>query len=141
MSENRRRGLEQREYEIEDTGVFDEGRYFDVSVEYAKAAPEDICIRVTVANRGPERATMHLLPTLWFRNTWSWGAADAPKRPMLRLAAVSKVSASHETLGDYHFAWHGEAEPLFTENETNAARIWQLPIRRPTLRTPFTNSL
>ncbi len=78
---------------------------------------------------------MHLLPTLWFRNTWSWGAADAPKRPMLRLTAVGKVSASHETLGDYHFAWHGEAEPLFTENETNAARSGSFQIRRPTLRT------
>lgn len=137
VSENRRRGLEQREYEIEDSGVFDEGRYFDVSVEYAKAAPEDICIRIMVANRGPERANMHLLPTLWFRNTWSWGAIDAPKRPILKLTAAGKVSANHETLGDFHFAWEGEAEPLFTENETNAARIWQLPNSSPFVKDAF----
>src|ERR1700691_2021675 len=72
VQENRRRSKSEPEYELLDTGVFDEDRYFDVFVEYAKAAPEDMCIRITAINRGPETATLHLLPTLWFRNTWSW---------------------------------------------------------------------
>ena len=75
---NRRRGRHEFEYELLDTGVFDEDRYFDVFVEYAKASPEDILIQITVANRGPEAATLHVLPTLWFRNTWSWGGRCAP---------------------------------------------------------------
>src|ERR671932_412170 len=73
VEENRRRGLNATEFELLDAGVFDENRYFDVFAEYAKASPNDILIRITVANRGPESATVHLLPTLWFRNTWSWG--------------------------------------------------------------------
>ena len=73
VEENRRRGKNDAEFELVDTGVFDEGRYFDVTAEYAKASPEDILVRVTIANRGPDAAPLHVLPTLWFRNTWSWG--------------------------------------------------------------------
>ena len=89
VDENRRRGKHEPEFELLDTGVFDDNRYFDVFVEYAKAAPDDMLIRITVANRGPEAATLHLLPTLWFRNTWSWRrAAEARDSDRSARAAV-----------------------------------------------------
>ena len=112
---NRRRSREDFEYELLDTGVFDEERYFDVFVEYAKAGPEDILIRITVQNRGPDAARLELLPTLWFRNTWSWGKRT-PK-PALREAGGT-IRASHAELGDYTLACEGNPELLFTENET-----------------------
>ena len=121
------------EYELADTGVFDEDRYFDVVVEYAKAAPEDIVIRITVTNRGPEPAPLHLLPTLWFRNTWAWGLDD--RRPELARAtdgAGDRADARHRhhALGDL-LADRGRRPelPLFTENETNAERLWGAPNR------------
>jgi hypothetical protein len=137
VRENRERGIGGRELELEDTGVFDEGRYFDVTAEYAKAAPEDLCIRITVANRGPDAATLHLLPTLWFRNTWSWGDPDAPARPELRLRDPGLVAVTHATLGDFVFAWEGEAQPLFTENESNAARLWHSTNAAPHVKDAF----
>jgi len=85
--ENRRRGRHEREYELVDTGVFDQQRYFDVFVEYAKAAPEDVLVKITIANRGPEPATLHVLPTLWFRNTWAWGRTGEGYWPKGRIAA------------------------------------------------------
>ena len=88
---NRRRGRHEFEYELLDTGVFDEDRYFDVFVEYAKASPEDILIQITVHNRGPEPATLHVLPTLWFRNAWSWGGDAA--RPVLRQVGQARPAA------------------------------------------------
>jgi hypothetical protein len=112
---NRRRSREDFEYELLDTGVFQDERYFDVFVEYAKAGPEDMLIRVTAHNRGPEAARLELLPTLWFRNTWSWGK-NAPK-PALS-AAGGAIRASHPELGDYTLACEGNPEILFTENET-----------------------
>jgi hypothetical protein len=112
---NRRRSREDFEYELLDTGVFQDERYFDVFVEYAKAGPEDMLIRVTAHNRGPEAARLELLPTLWFRNTWSWGK-NAPK-PALS-AAGGAIRASHPELGDYTLACEGNPELLFTENET-----------------------
>ncbi|HEX2332068.1 MAG TPA: glucosidase, partial [Burkholderiales bacterium] len=112
---NRRRSREEFEYELIDTGVFDDNRYFDVFVEYAKEGPEDILIRVTAHNRGPDAARLELLPTLWFRNTWSWGKSG-PK-PMLR-AAGGAIQASHRELGDYTLSCDGAPELLFTENET-----------------------
>ncbi|HET9703819.1 MAG TPA: hypothetical protein VFP85_07290, partial [Vicinamibacterales bacterium] len=112
---NRRRSREDFEYELLDTGVFDEERYFDVFVEYAKAGPEDILIRITAQNRGPDAARLELLPTLWFRNTWSWGKRT-PK-PALREAGGT-IRASHAELGDYTLACEGNPELLFTENET-----------------------
>jgi hypothetical protein len=104
-----------------DTGVFDESRYFDVEVEYAKAAVEDLAIRITVHNRGPEAARLHLLPTLWFRNTWSH-AADA-KRPLLR-AAPGGIEAVHADLGTRWLQVEGAPAMLFTDNESNRERLW-----------------
>jgi Glycosyl hydrolase family 63 C-terminal domain len=112
---NCRRSREELEYELLDTGVFHDERYFDVFVEYAKAGPEDILIRITAHNRGPDAARLELLPTLWFRNTWSWGKRT-PK-PALREAGGA-IRASHPELGDYTLACEGNPELLFTENET-----------------------
>jgi len=126
---NRRRGKQEVEYELLDTGVFDQDRYFDVFVEYAKASPEDILIQITVENRGPEPATLHVLPTLWFRNVWSWGG-DAP-RPALRHAARGTIAAAHPELGERRFYAEGAAALLFTENETNHERLFHAPNRTP----------
>src|SRR5262245_36096649 len=119
---NRHRNRLEPEYELLDTGIFDDNRYFDVFVEYAKAGPEDILIRLSVTNRGPETASLHLVPTLWFRNTWSW-KADAP-RPVLRAldgpAGLSAVAATDVAGGEYRLLCEGGAALLFTENETNA---------------------
>ncbi len=117
LDENRRRGRAGREYELIDSGVFDQDRYFDVFVEYAKADVEDLCIRIEVANRGPETAAIDVLPTLWFRNTWSWGREQ--RRPSLRARGRSSVDAS-----DYHLIWEGAPELLFCDNETNSQRLF-----------------
>lgn len=117
------------EYELLDTGVFDDGRYFDVTVEYAKATPEDIAIRVAVANRGPEPATLHVLPTLWFRNTWSWGGGTA--RPTLRATAAGVITAEHPDLGVRRLYGDPAAPLLFTENETDNERIFGTPNASP----------
>src|SRR5512135_3719353 len=111
---NRKRSREEFEYELLDTGIFNEDRYFDVFVEYAKESPEDVLIRITVHNRGPEAARLRLLPTLWFRNTWSWGEGDA--KPSLRAAGSGTIQASHEELGEYWLSCDGDPELLFTEN-------------------------
>ena len=131
---NRARTRDEFEYELLDTGVFDDDRYFDVFVEYAKAGPEDILIRISVHNRGPEAAEVHLLPTLWFRNTWSSGD-DSPK-PVLR-EAHGGVLASHPDLGDYTLSCEGARELLFTENETNAERLWGQPNATPYVKDAF----
>jgi hypothetical protein len=117
------------EYELLDTGVFDQDRYFDVFVEYAKAAPEDILVEITVHNRGPESATLDVLPTLWFRNTWSWGG-DV-RRPALRPRAPGAIVASHPELGERVLACEGAAALLFTENETNTERLFGARNRTP----------
>ena len=126
---NHMRGRNQPEYELIDTGVFDQDRYFDVFVEYAKASPEDILIRCTVHNRGPDPATLDLLPRLWFRNEWSWHA-DA-KRPTLAQVAdrpgQSVVQAVHPRLGTRYLYCEGDTPLLFTENETNTQRIFGTP--------------
>jgi hypothetical protein len=122
---NRQRSREEFEYELLDTGIFDEDRYFDVFVEYAKQDPEDILIRVTVHNRGPETARLRLLPTLWFRNTWSWGEEN-PK-PSLQEKENGTISASHHELGECWFYCDQDPELLFTENETNTQRLWGQP--------------
>jgi hypothetical protein len=210
VEENRRRTRQDPEFEILDTGLFDDGRYFDIIVEYAKEAPEDILIRITAANRGPEAATLHLLPTLWFRNTWSWGAAQEEgdsgalgaeppalerigpphrpdgsasgargsgphalevggqsplldgaasgarrggggpsgaaragesARPSIERDGDGRLVARHGTLGT--FALHAEAldgispELLFTENETNTARLFGVPLAQPCVKDGF----
>jgi hypothetical protein len=130
---NRHRTRLDYEYELLDTGVFDEDRYFDVLVEYAKASPEDILIRVTLNNRGPEAAMLHVLPTLWFRNTWSWTAGGS--KPVLREVATQPgmriISAVHADLGNYFLYCQGAAPLLFTENETNNARLFESPNLSP----------
>ena len=131
VEENRRRGKFDPEFELADTGVFNESRYFDVLVEYAKQSTDDILIRITASNRGPEAATLHLLPTLWFRNTWSWGCKHEgcwPK-PRLHQSGDGLITADHITLKRVHL-WAspdaaGKSPPLlFTENETNHARVF-----------------
>ncbi len=130
VQENRRRGRDQPEYELLDTGVFDQDRYFDVLVEYAKASHDDVLIRITSTNRGPDPAPLHLLPTLWFRNTWAWGRDH--RHPTLEAignppAGCRLVAARHFALGHYWLACEGEPDLLFTENESNAQRLWGLP--------------
>ncbi len=122
---NRRRSRQELEYELLDTGVFNDDRYFDVFVEYAKAAPEDIYVRITIVNRGSEAAELHLLPTLWFRNTWSWW--EAPAKPSLREVHNSGgriIQASHADLGDRWLYIDRDVPLLFTENETNNQRLF-----------------
>ncbi len=131
VQENARRGRTQPEFELLDTGVFAENRYFDVTVEYAKAATDDILVRVTAVNRGPEPAALHLLPTLWFRNTWDWDFG-APK-PRLSapggVAGAAVIAAEHTTLGYYRLAAEGRPEILFVDNETNYPRVFGVPGR------------
>src|SRR5215467_9264318 len=129
IEENRRRGFGAPELELIDTGVFNEDQYFDVFAEYAKASENDILIRLTIANRGPEKATLHLLPTLWFRNTWSWGPVpeESTNKPSIALERDGLVRARHDALGEYQLAYEGKATSLFTENETNSARIHNYP--------------
>ncbi|MFN8059152.1 MAG: hypothetical protein U0Q12_08290 [Vicinamibacterales bacterium] len=134
VEENRRRGRTEPEFELVDTGVFDEGRYFDVVVEYAKADVEDILVRITVANRGPEAATIHLLPTVWFRNTWSWGRLD--RRPAMHVDVAPSAGVDAIAIDEPHHGrrWLYAAqadELLFTENDTNVARLYGAPNPTP----------
>ena len=128
---NRRRTRNEMEYELLDTGVFNDDRYFDVFVEYAKAGPEDILVRITAANRGPEAAQLHLLPTLWFRNDWSSWIAESNRaagKPSLKqintASGTSAVAVAHALLGEFILSCEGEAPLLFTENETNHERLF-----------------
>ena len=123
--ENRRRGRGDLEFELIDTGVFDGDRYFDVFIEYAKAGPDDILIRIEAINRGPESAPLHLLPTIWFRNTWSWGLDE--RKPKLRRDASAEVAAiklDHYYYGTRWLYCEGKPTLLFTENETNNIRLF-----------------
>ncbi|MFN5463703.1 MAG: MGH1-like glycoside hydrolase domain-containing protein [Cyanobacteriota bacterium] len=134
LEENQRRGRDQPEFELVDTGIFDEGRYFDVVFDYAKQGPEDILIRVRVNNRGPDPAPLTLLPTLWLRNTWSWGYPDE-LRGMLRpdpTNAGAVLSEPIPTLGTYRLRCKEQGQWLFTDNETNSERLWGV-----TNATPF----
>jgi hypothetical protein len=121
---NAARSRKEFEYELLDTGVFNDDRYFDVFVEYAKETPEDILVRITVHNRGPEDAPIHVLPTLWFRNTWQLDEEE--EKPSLR-AQDGAIVASHPSLGDMTLSCDGSPELLFTENETNMFRLWGKP--------------
>jgi hypothetical protein len=144
VEENRSRGKADPELELIDTGVFEENRYFDVIAEYAKADTDDIAIRITVANRGPEAATVHLLPTLWFRNTWSWGREGEgySGKPSLRQTGPGRLVAEHSVLGRYelqaelsgHFP---SPRLLFTENETNVARLFGASNPTPYVKDAF----
>jgi hypothetical protein len=144
VEENRRRSRNDPEFKLLDTGIFDAHRYFDVFVEYAKSSPNDILIRVTAANRGPEAATLHLLPTVWFRNSWSWGCLHegCTPKPAMRRTGPSAVLCEHPTLGRFHF--RAASDPggrapalLFTDNVTNNERIFQAPNAGPYVKDAF----
>ena len=134
---NRARNRHEMEYELIDTGVFDDDRYFDVFVEYAKDSAEDILIQITVCNRGPEPATLHVLPTVWYRNTWSWGR-EAP-RPVLQQASAELIVASHPDLGERFISCEKAVALLFTENETNTERLFGTPNRTPYVKDGINN--
>jgi mannosylglycerate hydrolase MGH1-like protein len=139
VTTNRRRGRHDLEYELLDTGVFDDNRYFDVFVEYAKGAPEDILIRITVENRGDREAELHVLPTLWFRNTWT-SSGDTGARPTLSAQSdrsTAAIAAWHPDLGPRFFHADGQPTLLFTENETNTERIAHTPNRTPYVKDAF----
>jgi hypothetical protein len=154
IDENQRRGGRGPEFELLDTGIFDDDRYFDVVVEYAKATPEDLAIRVTVHNRGPEAAPLHLLPQMWFRNTWAWGPASQPEPTIV----VGAGGADHDVivaddsnadplknlpflyrLGPRRLVVPKGGEPLFTNNETSGERVWgpHVPSRKPYVKDAF----
>jgi len=143
VEENRRRTKLETEYELVDTGIFDQGRYFDVVAEYAKLNAEDLLIRISVTNRGPEASPIHVLPTLWFRNTWSWGRDD--RRPSIARGPsprnqeqpVSALLARHWELGEYILCCSGADELLFTENETNRERLYEVTSPTPFVKDAF----
>jgi hypothetical protein len=140
---NRERSRKEPEYELIDTGVFDEDRYFDVFLEVAKKSAEDILFQITVCNRGPEPAELHVLPHLWFRNTWSW-KSNATK-PVLRAQdqprGIASASAQHPELGSLNFYCDQAVPLLFTENETNTERLFMQPNRTPYVKDAFHNYL
>ena len=128
------------EFELWDTGALGENRFFDITIEYAKAGPNDLLIRATAINRGPESAALHLLPTIWFRNTWSWGRDD--RRPNLRVGngtteSLAIVEASHHALGEYELLCEGPEELLFTENESNLQLLYGVPNQAPFVKDAF----
>ena len=135
---NRRRTRPEREYELLDTGVFDDGRYFDVSVEYAKNTPEDLLIRLTVHNRGSVPAVLHLLPSLWFRNTWSWSRVSMSKPRLTRLDDRT-LGAYHAELGERYLYCDRPVPLLFTENETNTERVFGVPNTSPYVKDGINN--
>ncbi len=127
VEENRRRGKDRPEFELIDTGVFDDNRYFDVFVEYAKAAPEDVLMLLTVHNRGPETATIHVLPQLWFRNIWSW--LENARRPGLLALDAHTVGVQSKLFGDYRLYCDGEPTLLFCDNDSNLRRLYGLDVQ------------
>jgi Mannosylglycerate hydrolase MGH1-like glycoside hydrolase domain len=145
VSTNKSRRRDEPEYELLDTGVFDDNRYFEVLVDFAKAGPEDTCIRISVINRGPEAASLHVLPHLWFRNDW-WLRPDAP-RPSLRQVAADAnakhavIAAEHHELGKCFLYCDGAPKLMFTENETNMQRLWNKPNAQPYVKDAFNDLL
>jgi hypothetical protein len=140
VDENRRRTRHDREFELIDTGIFDESRYFDIQIEYAKVAPDDILIRLRATNRGPESAPLFLLPTLWFRNTWAWGRTGEgyPGKPVIACASDNAIRCEHETLGQFSLeALTSPSEWLFTENETDFAALGQGKNSSPWVKDAF----
>jgi hypothetical protein len=130
IDENRRRGKLEREFELVDTGVFDEGRFWSVTVDYAKAAPHDLCMLIAVRNHGPDEATIDVLPTLWFRNTWAWGLSGEEAVPVIRAEGGGLV-AEHPSLLPIRLVGDGSPELLFCDNESNAEKLWQVAGRSP----------
>jgi hypothetical protein len=145
VDENRRRGKTEAEFELADTGAFDDDRYFDVFAEYAKASPDDVLIAITIANRGPVAAPIAVLPTLWFRNTWSWGRTGEgySERPTLAAISDHEIQVDHPSLGQYRLSVEGDPtggrqpELVFTENETNTERLYGSPNATPYVKDAF----
>ncbi len=139
VAESTRRSREEPEYELMDTGIFDEDRYFDIFIECAKKTPNDLIIKVTVCNRGPEKQRLHLLPTLWFRNTWSWKKGQ--HKPMITVDSQQgefvSLRAEHPTLGEYRLIGSGTPRLLFTENETNRSHLFGTPNEAPYVKDAF----
>nr|MBA2729018.1 glucosidase [Parachlamydiaceae bacterium] len=146
VAENKRRDFHTCEYELLDTGVFNSDDYFDVFIEYAKAGEDDILIKISAVNRSQHSAPCHILPTLWFRNTWSWGYPegpmdDVPEKPVMQKIDnqhdFSTVKASHRGTGDFYLYFDGSTELLFTENETNTERLYNTPNVTPFVKDAF----
>ncbi len=152
VEENRRRGADMREYDLQETGLFDEGRYFDIFIEYAKVSPDDLCMRIEAINRGPDPAPLHILPHLWFRNQWSWREPYRPeptiqvveqtKTELCLMADDAALMSPYYLLDDYHLGkryLHASAGglPLFTNNETNSEAVWQQPNVSPYQKDAF----
>ncbi len=125
LEENQKRGKLEPEFELIDTGVFDDGRYWDIEVEYAKHSPDDILMKITVHNRGSEIAELHMLPTLWFRNTWSWG--DKPEHHTITLESEGVLRAEHPQLGSRFLHFDSAVSAVFCENETNMSKLYNAP--------------
>ena len=128
LQENRRRGRKDPEYEIQDTGIFDQSKYFDVFIEYAKASAEDILLKITVVNRGPEAAPLHVLPHIWFRNTWDWGYAS--DKPSLERQTDNSLFVQHDILGKRIFYAENPDQVLFCENESNSEKLYSIPCKK-----------
>ncbi|QDU60350.1 Mannosyl oligosaccharide glucosidase [Planctomycetes bacterium Pan216] len=124
VEENRRRGKDLPEFELIDTGAFNGDRYFDIFIEYAKDKPEDILIKITCVNRGPDPARIHVLPQLWFRNTWSWSDDGDIRRPHVKAGNGSWLEVHHPQVGDYRLYYEGSPELLFCDNETNSQKLF-----------------
>lgn len=143
IEQNKKRGRNQTEYELLDTGIFNEDRYFDIFVEYAKETPDEILIKITAFNRGPDSAPLHILPTLWFRNTWS--GKDASQKPLIKKITsnetITGASASSANLGEIFFYCQGDPHLLFTENETNNQLIYNTPNNSPYVKDGINNFL
>ncbi|WP_447968523.1 MGH1-like glycoside hydrolase domain-containing protein [Nitrospira sp. M1] len=139
VEENQQRNRHSSEFELLDTGIFQDNRYFDVFIEYAKQSPEDMLITITAINRGPDLADLVICPTLWFRNTWSWG--EATDKPLIRRAntidGITALEAEHAYYGTHWLLCEGDPELLFTENETNGTRLWGVPNSTPYVKDAF----
>ena len=135
LDENRRRTRQDQEFELIDTGIFDGDRYFDIQIEYAKASVDDLLIRISVTNRGPEPAGLDLLPTLWFRNTWAW--KQGRTRPSMKRSSDTTIDIEHESLGSYQLTLDSARPMLFTENESNARALWGMENNPPFVKDAF----
>jgi len=139
VSKNAARSRSEPEFELWHTNVLAENRYFDIEITYAKATAEDILICATATNRGPDAASLHFLPMIWFRNTWSWGRDS--RKPILREVTPAMIEANHDALGGYELHCENAEELLFTENESNFERLWGVPNRSPFVKDSFNNAV
>ena len=139
VSRNGNRSRMEPEFELWHTNALADQRYFDIEIAYAKRSPEDILIRATATNRGLQPAILHFLPTIWFRNTWSWGRD--PRKPILREGAPAMVEASHDGLGRYELHCENADAILFTENESNLERLWGVPNRSPFVKDSINDAI